>query len=96
MGVIPPLNEQDWIDVFEKYQQFPEYQTVNQGMTLSDFKSIYLWEYAHRLLARSVAFVFLIPWAFFVIKKRLTGKLNLKLLILFALAARKECSAGIW
>ncbi len=85
MGVVPPLNEQDWTDVFEKYKQFPEYQTVNQGMMLSDFKSIYLWEYVHRLIARAVAFVFLIPWAFFVIKKRISGKLNLKLLFLFVL-----------
>ncbi len=85
MGVIPPIGEQDWADVFEKYQQFPEYQTVNQGMTLADFKSIYLWEYVHRLIARAVAFVFLIPWAFFVIKKRLSGKLNFKLLLLFLL-----------
>src|SRR3990170_2123811 len=65
MGVIPPTSNKDWTEAFEKYKQFPEYQTVNQGMTLSDFKRIYLWEYVHRLIARAVAFVFLIPWAFF-------------------------------
>ena len=49
-GTIPPLNDIQWQETFEKYQQFPEYQKINTGMNLSEFKSIFFWEYLHRLL----------------------------------------------
>ncbi len=59
-GVIPPLSDADWQDEFSKYQQIPEFQ-LNPGMTLSDFKGIFWWEWAHRLLARLIGVVVLLP-----------------------------------
>src|SRR5687767_6687887 len=54
MGASPPLNEAEWMEAFRKYQQYPEYQQVNAGMTLSEFKFIFFWEYFHRLLGRLI------------------------------------------
>ena len=85
MGMIPPTNENEWLEVFERYQQFPEYQQLNNSMTLSQFKSIFFWEYLHRLFGRLLGIVFLIPWVYFNIRKRFALKFNFKLLILFAL-----------
>ncbi len=65
MGAIPPLSNHDWLDVFGKYQESPQYQLVNRGMTLADFQWIFFWEYFHRLIGRMMGIVFLIPWAFF-------------------------------
>jgi len=64
-GVIPPLNREQWQAVFERYQQFPEYQQLRQGMSLAEFQYIYFWEYIHRLLARLIGVVFLVPFAWF-------------------------------
>jgi len=80
IGVIPPTNETKWNEVFEKYQQFPEYQKLNIGMTLAEFKTIFYWEYLHRIFGRVLGLVFLIPWIYFMIRKRFTVKYNLKLL----------------
>lgn len=65
MGAIPPLNEAAWHEVFDKYKQFPEYQLLNKGMSLSEFKFIFFWEYAHRLLGRVIGLVFILPFLFF-------------------------------
>ena len=65
MGTIPPLTEADWLEVFKQYQQFPEYQYVNEGMTLSGFKFIFFFEYAHRVLGRAIGLVFFFPMVFF-------------------------------
>ena len=64
-GTIPPLNETAWQETFTKYQQFPEYQKINKGMTLSEFKTIFFWEYLHRLLGRLIGLVFIIPFLLF-------------------------------
>ena len=61
MGVIPPLTEADWLEVFGKYKSSPEYQQVNFGMSLSEFKSIFYFEYAHRVLGRVIGLAFLVP-----------------------------------
>ena len=53
-GAIPPLSEAAWQDAFAKYQQIPEYQLINKGMTLAQFKFIYFWEFVHRLLGRLI------------------------------------------
>ena len=68
-GTIPPLNETDWQEAFTKYQQFPEYQEINKGMSLTEFKVIFFWEYLHRLLGRIIGVVFIIP--FFSLSKML-------------------------
>ena len=64
-GVIPPLNDAEWQEEFAKYQQIPEYAQINQGMSLEAFKRIFWWEWAHRILARGVGFVFALPLLFF-------------------------------
>src|SRR6478752_2123035 len=54
VGTVPPLNDPQWLETFEKYKLTPEYRLVNPGMTLEAFKSIFWWEYAHRLLGRLI------------------------------------------
>ena len=61
-GVIPPLSEAEWQEELEKYRQIPEYQQINRGMSLDDFKVIFWWEWGHRFLARAVGLVFAV-WA---------------------------------
>lgn len=84
MGVVPPMNEADWIKTFESYKQYPEYQQINFNFTLAEFKSIFFWEYLHRMIGRLIGMVFIIPFAYFLITKKITGALIPKcLLILF-------------
>ncbi|MEX0945218.1 MAG: COX15/CtaA family protein [Balneolaceae bacterium] len=70
MGTIPPMSDAEWIDAFEQYKQYPEYQQVNRGMSLGEFKYIFFWEYFHRLIGRVLGLVFIIPFAWFLIKKK--------------------------
>lgn len=65
LGAIPPLNDSDWHDAFEKYKQIPEYHLVNKGMSLEAFKFIYWWEWSHRLLGRMIGVVFALPFLAF-------------------------------
>ena len=85
MGAIPPLNGAQWIEVFGRYQLSPQFKLLNHNMSLADFKFIYFWEYIHRLLGRGVGVVFLFPWLFFVVSKKVQGKLAGRLLVGFAL-----------
>lgn len=64
-GVVPPMNEQAWQETFETYRQFPEYQQKNRGMSLDEFKTIYLWEFWHRILARLLGVAFIGPFLLF-------------------------------
>ena len=84
-GVIPPLSEAEWQEEFAKYQAIPEYSQINKGMSLDDFKGIFWWEWAHRLLARATGFVFAIPLAFFWLTGRLERGLKAPLLGILAL-----------
>jgi len=70
-GVIPPIGEAQWAEEFEKYQQIAQYEQINQGMVLSEFKFIFWWEWAHRLLARLVGMVLILILAVFSWQKRL-------------------------
>ncbi|HMN37474.1 MAG TPA: COX15/CtaA family protein [Hyphomicrobium sp.] len=65
MGAIPPLNEADWLAAFDKYKQIPQYKLINEGMALSDFKTIFWWEWGHRLLGRIIGAAFALPLIFF-------------------------------
>jgi heme a synthase len=67
-GILPPIGVEAWQTVFEKYQQFPEYQKVNFGMSLEDFKLIFWWEYGHRVLGRIIGLMFFVPFLFFLLK----------------------------
>ncbi len=87
VGTIPPLNAQDWLEAFDLYKDTPQYEKINKGMSMSDFKFIYFWEYFHRLWARLMGFVFLIPFLLFVSKGWLSRELIKRLLILVGLTA---------
>ena len=84
-GVIPPLTEAQWLEEFDKYRQIPQYQEINRGMSLDEFKVIFWWEWGHRALARGVGLVFALPLAFFWLTGRLENHLKPKLLVLLAL-----------
>ncbi|GGD86116.1 heme A synthase [Aureimonas endophytica] len=86
-GIVPPLSQSEWDEEFRLYQQIPQYQELNQGMTLDGFKTIYWWEWAHRFLARTVGLVFALPLAFFWATGRLPGPLKPRLLAILALGA---------
>ena len=86
-GTIPPLNENQWQETFTKYQQFPEYKKINTGMSLSEFKAIFFWEYLHRLFGRLIGLIFIIPFLIFWTKKWLENSQKKKLLILLGLGA---------
>ena len=75
VGVVPPLSATDWAAVFAKYKEIPEYRAVHSLMRLDEFKGIYLWEYAHRLLGRLIALVYAIPFAWFLVRGRLPRRL---------------------
>lgn len=86
-GIVPPLHEQAWLAELDKYRQSPEYRNVNRGMSLDEFKTIYLYEYAHRLLARSLGLVFALPLLWFWLRGRIPARLRWPLLGLLALGA---------
>jgi cytochrome c oxidase assembly protein subunit 15 len=84
-GVLPPLSEAEWQSEFERYRQIPEYQEINPGMTLSEFKGIYWWEYVHRLWARLIGIVFAVPLLVFLIRGQIRRPLVPHLIAMFVL-----------
>lgn len=70
VGTLPPLSQADWEVAFAKYRETPEYREVNRGMSLEAFKTIFWWEYAHRLLGRIIGVAFLVPFVWFLARKR--------------------------
>ena len=94
-GVIPPLSAAEWQEEFTRYQQIPQYREMNQGMDLSGFKTIYWWEWTHRLLARGVGVVFALPLLFFWLTGRLEPFLKPRLLGILALGALQG-AIGWW
>lgn len=86
-GVIPPLDAADWQEEFAKYKQIPEFRELKSDMDLARFKTIFWWEWAHRLLARGVGFVFALPLIYFWATGRLERQLKPKLVGILALGA---------
>ncbi|MEQ1889669.1 MAG: COX15/CtaA family protein [Alphaproteobacteria bacterium] len=84
-GILPPLSAQAWESEFSKYQVIPEYRLINSDMTLDAFKAIFWWEWAHRLLARLAGLVFLIPFVYFWVTKKLASFELPKFMLLFVL-----------
>lgn len=80
----PPLSEEKWIAAFEEYKKFPEYQKINihNDFTLSDYQFIYFWEWFHRFIGRIIGIVFIIPFAYFLIKNKLDNSTIKKCIIL--------------
>ena len=85
MGILPPMNQKEWQDTFLLYQQFPEYQLKNFHMSLADFKSIFWFEYGHRLLGRSIGIIFFLPFLFFLVRGKIEKPLIPKLIGMFIL-----------
>ena len=85
LGAIPPLSEVDWLTAFEKYKQIPQYNIVNEGMSLDAFKAIYWWEWSHRLLGRLIGVAFAIPLVFFWFTGRLKSGTGAKFFGVLAL-----------
>ncbi len=85
VGTIPPLDQEDWDEVFDEYKTSPEYQQVNFGMSLDEFKVIFWWEYFHRLLGRLIGLVFFIPLLYFAIRRKINGSLAKRLFGIFVL-----------
>jgi cytochrome c oxidase assembly protein subunit 15 len=85
IGAIPPLSQADWQALFAKYRETPEFRLVNFGMTLEGFKTIFWWEYVHRLLGRVIGVVFLLPFLGFLFSKKLAAPLVWKLGGIFVL-----------
>ncbi len=87
MGVLPPLNENEWSVAFEKYKESPQFKIENYTFNLSDFKSIFWWEYIHRNLGRFIGLVFILPYFYFKSKKIISSSLNLKLIGILVLGS---------
>ncbi|OJX51680.1 MULTISPECIES: COX15/CtaA family protein [unclassified Devosia] len=94
-GIIPPLSEADWQHEFELYQQIPQYQVLNQGMTLDEFKFIFFWEWFHRAWGRLIGVVFAVPFLVFLVQRRFTWNLAAPLGGLFILGGLQG-ALGWW
>ncbi|PCI04726.1 MAG: heme A synthase [Hyphomicrobiales bacterium] len=95
LGIIPPLSTADWLDAFTKYQLIPEYTQINQGMSLSEFKFIFWWEWAHRFLGRIIGFVFFLPLVFFWMTGRIEKQIKPHLVFLLFLGGLQG-AVGWW
>jgi len=87
MGALPPMNEEDWHIAFEKYKQIAQYKYLNFYFDLHDFKFIFFWEWLHRLWARLIGVVFIIPFIIFLLQKRFKKEMVRPMIILFLLGA---------
>jgi len=85
MGIIPPLGETQWLAVFDKYKQSPEYIKVNAGMSLEGFKSIFYWEYGHRVLGRVIGMIYFLPLLVFLVRGMVPRQWYVRLFSLFIL-----------
>jgi cytochrome c oxidase assembly protein subunit 15 len=94
-GALPPLGQTQWEQAFEAYRQIPQYHALNAGMTLSEFKTIFWWEWSHRLLGRVIGLVYLLPFLFFLWRGGLSAELKRRLWLIFGLGALQG-AVGWW
>src|ERR1700759_4549750 len=94
-GALPPLNQEQWTQAFEGYKAIPQYHELNAGMSLSEFKSIFWWEWSHRLLGRFIGVAYLLPFLWFLWRGALSADLKRRLWIVFALGALQG-AVGWW
>src|SRR5574341_2223920 len=87
VGALPPLSQADWEALFARYRETPEFRLVNFNMTLAGFQGIFWWEYIPRLLARGIGLVFLLPYLYFLVRRKLDKPLAWKLAGIFVLGA---------
>ena len=84
-GILPPFTNQVWNDYFSLYKKIPQFEFVNSNMNLNEFKTIFLWEYAHRILGRLIGLFFLIPLIYFLYRKAVSREYKIKFSIIFLL-----------
>lgn len=94
-GVLPPLSDAAWQAEFENYKRIPEYQQLNQGMTLAGFKAIFFWEYVHRLLGRLIGLAFALPLVWFAVRRAIPRGYGWRLVALLALGGMQG-AIGWW
>ena len=94
-GTIPPLSVAEWQEEFERYRQIPQYELVNKGMTLDEFKNIFWWEWAHRFLGRFIGLAFFVPLVWFWATGRIGRSLAPQLLGIFVLGGLQG-AIGWW
>lgn len=94
-GVLPPLNEADWVAEFEKYKQIPEYREINLGMTLAGFKAIFFWEWLHRILGRVVGMAMIVPLAWYAWRRAIPVGYGVRLFALTSLVGLQG-ALGWW
>ena len=84
-GIIPPLSHDEWMASFEECRKFPEYQKINKGMSLGEYKSIFYFEYGHRVLGRLIGLAFLLPFLYFLVKRKIPRTMSSHFTIMFLL-----------
>jgi heme a synthase len=94
-GTLPPLDQAQWTQAFEAYKTIPQYREINAGMTLSEFKTIFWWEWSHRLLGRVIGIAYLLPFLWFMWRGALPGELRRRLWLIFGLGALQG-AVGWW
>src|ERR1700683_4052955 len=82
-GTLPPITEAQWLAEFHRYQGIPQYRELNHGMTLAAFKSIFWWEWTHRLLGRAIGVAFLLPFLWFLWRGVVSVDLRRRLWLIF-------------
>jgi len=94
-GALPPLGEAQWQDAFEAYKKIPQYHALNASMNLAEFKTIFWWEWSHRLLGRLIGILYLLPFLYFLWRGALAAELKRPLWIIFGLGALQG-AVGWW
>jgi heme a synthase len=94
-GTLPPLTETQWSEAFEGYKAIPQYRELNAGMSLAEFKTIFWWEWSHRLLGRVIGVAYLLPFLFFLWRGALSAELKRRLWLIFGLGALQG-AVGWW
>jgi cytochrome c oxidase assembly protein subunit 15 len=94
-GVLPPLNEMQWTEAFEAYKAIPQYRQLNAGMSLDEYKTIFWWEWSHRLLGRVIGAAYLLPFLWFLWRGTLGAELRRRLWVIFGLGALQG-AVGWW
>jgi heme a synthase len=86
-GALPPLNQEQWTQAFDAYKTIPQYRELNAGMNLAEFKTIFWWEWSHRLLGRVIGVAYLLPFLWFLWRGVLGADLRRRLWLIFGLGA---------
>jgi cytochrome c oxidase assembly protein subunit 15 len=94
-GTLPPLNQEQWTEAFDAYKTIPQYRELNAGMNLAEFKTIFWWEWSHRLLGRVIGIAYLLPFLWFLWRGVLSADLRRRLWLIFGLGALQG-AVGWW